>query len=74
MAIWLDLDELAVYIKLPKSTLYKLVQRGEIPGHKVGKVWRFDQDEVDLHIKLGAKKQIQSVGIAEPTNERQANS
>jgi excisionase family DNA binding protein len=56
MANWLDLDELAVYLKMPKSTLYKLAQRGELPGHKVGKAWRFDRDEVDEHIKAGAKR------------------
>ena len=74
MAIWLDLDELAAYLKLTKSTLYKLVQRREIPGHKIGKVWRFDRDEVDTQIKMGVKKQIQSAGITELKHERQANS
>jgi excisionase family DNA binding protein len=49
--IWLSLDELAEYLKKPKSTLYKLVQRGQLPGHKVGRSWRFDRDEIDAWIK-----------------------
>jgi excisionase family DNA binding protein len=36
MAIWLDLDELTQYLKKSKSTLYKLLQRGQLSGHKVG--------------------------------------
>lgn len=56
MAIWLDLDQLAAYLRVPKSTLYKLLQRGELPGHKIGKLWRFDRDEVDEYIKSGGKK------------------
>jgi excisionase family DNA binding protein len=53
MATWLDLDELAKHLKTPKSTLYKLVRCGTIPGHKVGRSYRFDRDEVDAAIKHG---------------------
>ena len=41
------LDELAAYLKVSKSTLYKLVQQGEFPGQKVGKQWRFHKSAVD---------------------------
>ena len=34
-------DELAIYLKIAKSTLYKLAQEGKLPGQKVGKHWRF---------------------------------
>ena len=56
MAIWLDLDGLEKYLAIPKSTLYRLAQRGSLPGHKVGRAWRFDQDEVDDWIKAGGSK------------------
>jgi len=57
MATWIDLDGLAEYLKLPVSTLYRLAQRGTIPGHKVGRAWRFDRDEVDQWIKAGSNQQ-----------------
>ncbi len=41
------IDELVVYLKLPKSTVYKLAQEGEIPGHKVGRHWRFHRETID---------------------------
>lgn len=41
------IDELAVYLKLPKRTLYKLAQEGTVPGHKVGRHWRFKRDTID---------------------------
>ena len=43
----MTLEELAVYLKLPKSTLYKLVQEGRIPGKKLGKQWRFGKTVID---------------------------
>jgi excisionase family DNA binding protein len=62
MTIWLSLDELAAYIKKPKSTLYKLLQRGKLPGHKVGRSWRFDREEVDTWIKEGGFPRSQAKG------------
>lgn len=41
------IDELAVYLKLPKRTLYKLAQEGKVPGHKVGRHWRFLRETID---------------------------
>ncbi|UUA71277.1 helix-turn-helix domain-containing protein [Cellvibrio sp. QJXJ] len=43
----LTLEELAAYLKIPKSTLYKLVQEGRIPGQKLGKQWRFAKKAID---------------------------
>jgi excisionase family DNA binding protein len=41
------IDELAVYLKLPKRTLYKLAQEGSVPGNKVGRHWRFRRETID---------------------------
>lgn len=51
------IDELAIYLKLPKRTLYKLAQERTIPGHKVGRHWRFRRETIDrwLDEPLGGK-------------------
>ena len=43
----LTIGELAVYLKVAKSTLYKLSQEGRIPAQKVGRHWRFRKDAID---------------------------
>jgi len=43
----LTIDELSVYLKIAKSTLYKLAQEGKLPGQKVGRHWRFHREAVD---------------------------
>ena len=40
-----SIDELAAFLKIPKSTLYKLV-RGGIPAQKVGRHWRFHKETI----------------------------
>jgi excisionase family DNA binding protein len=34
-------------MKIPKSTLYKLVREGKIPSQKVGRHWRFRKKTID---------------------------
>ena len=43
----LTIQELAAYLKIPKSTLYKLVREGRIPSQKIGRHWRFRKDTID---------------------------
>lgn len=49
------IDDLVAYLKLPKSTVYKLAQEGKIPGQKVGRHWRFRRDTIDRWLDARAK-------------------
>jgi excisionase family DNA binding protein len=44
-------EEVAAYLRLPQSTVYKLAQDKVLPGFKVGKHWRFRRDTVLEWIK-----------------------
>lgn len=48
---WLTLDELASYLKFSRSNIYQLLQDAEIPASKIGKQWRFNQEEIDTWMK-----------------------
>jgi len=43
----MTIDEVAKYLKIPKSTIYKLAQEGKIPSQKVGRHWRFRKSTID---------------------------
>lgn len=43
----LNIEELSTYLRIPKSTLYKLVREGRIPSQKVGRHWRFRKKAID---------------------------
>jgi len=47
----LNIEELAAYLKIPKSTLYKLVREGKIPSKKIGRHWRFRKGAIDLWLE-----------------------
>ena len=41
------LDEMAGFLKIARSTAYKLAQEGKIPGQKIGKHWRFHRETLE---------------------------
>ncbi len=50
------IDELAEYLQVSKSTLYKLAQDRRVPGQKVGKHWRFHRENIDDWLKQRPKE------------------
>lgn len=49
----MTIDELANYLKVAKSSLYRLAQNGRMPGKKVGKHWRFHKGLIDRWLADG---------------------
>ncbi len=43
----LTIDDLSAYLKIPKSTLYKLVREGKVPYQKIGRHLRFRRETID---------------------------
>jgi excisionase family DNA binding protein len=43
----LSLEQLAEYLNLPKSTVYRQARSGRLPGKKVGRQWRFRKQTID---------------------------
>ena len=43
----MNVAELAKYLRIPRSTAYRLAQGGRIPCQKVGRHWRFRKEAVD---------------------------
>ncbi len=51
MAEWLNADETSDYLGISSSNLYTMAQQGRIPGHRLGKMWRFNKSELDAWIR-----------------------
>lgn len=47
----MNIEQLAQYLDISRSTLYKLAQNGKLPGQKVGRRWRFHKDAIDDWLK-----------------------
>ena len=50
---WLSVDEIAAYRGVKRYTIYKWIERKNMPAHKVGSLWKFRREEVDDWVRSG---------------------
>ncbi len=43
----MNVEEVAIYLRVAPATIYRLAQQGKIPGAKVGRSWRFSRETID---------------------------
>ncbi len=48
---WLTLEQIAEYLQMSTSSIYKMAQAGKIPAYKVGRQWRFKKEEIDAWVE-----------------------
>lgn len=59
---WLSVDEIATYLGVKRDTVYKWIERKNMPAHKVGRLWKFKIDEVDRWIRDGRSGHLNDSG------------
>jgi PTS system nitrogen regulatory IIA component len=52
----LTAKQLAEYLQLSSRSIYRLLERGEVPATKIGGQWRFRKADVDQWIDLNASR------------------
>ncbi|MBU4174455.1 MAG: helix-turn-helix domain-containing protein [Actinobacteria bacterium] len=50
---WLSVDEIAAYLGVKRDTVYRWISERNMPGHKIGRLWKFRKEEVDEWVKTG---------------------
>jgi excisionase family DNA binding protein len=67
----LTVDELAQRLVVHRITIYRLLKSGALPGFKVGRIWRFDLDQIDawMHDRINHNSPVQQNFPAEATSE-----
>ena len=54
---WLSVDEICTYLGIGRDTIYKWIDKKNLPAHRVGRLWKFKKDEVDDWVRTeGAGK------------------
>ena len=52
----MTLKEVATYLRVTKKTIYRLLERGDIPATKVGRQWRFGKASIDVWLHQHSPK------------------
>jgi len=63
---WLSVDEIAEYLGISRDTVYAWISSRGLPGHRIGRLWKFKREEVDEWVRAGKGG---SSGAGTPTTE-----
>ena len=50
---WLSVEEIAAHLGVSKETIYRWLEVGKVPSHRVGRLWKFRASEVDEWVLRG---------------------
>jgi excisionase family DNA binding protein len=50
---WFSVDEIAEYLGVSRETVYRWIEGRGLPGHRIGKFWKFKREEVDEWVRVG---------------------
>ena len=59
----LTVNELSDYLRVHRSTIYRLLKKGQLPGFKIGSDWRFNVEAIDewrLHQGAAALEELRN--------------
>jgi len=51
---WLSVDDIAAYLGIKRDTVYRWISERNMPGHKIGRLWKFRKEEVDEWMRSGS--------------------
>ncbi|MCM1235424.1 MAG: helix-turn-helix domain-containing protein [Ruminococcus flavefaciens] len=50
---WASLEETAEYLGVTKDKIRNWIKKGNIPAHKIGRLWKFKFLEIDEWVESG---------------------
>lgn len=50
---WYSVEQIAQHLGISKETVYRWLEKGKIPSHRIGKLWKFKPSEVDDWVRGG---------------------
>lgn len=50
---WVSVDQLAQHLGVTRDSIYRWIDRKNLPAHRVGRLWKFKVSEVDGWVRAG---------------------
>lgn len=55
---WSSVDDVAEHLGVSKDTIYSWLSKGQIPAHRVGRLWKFRLSDVDEWVTAGTAAEL----------------
>jgi len=60
MTEFVTVEEVAHFLRVTKKTIYRLLERGDIPAVKIGRSWRFDKAAINEWLRWLSEKSVRN--------------
>lgn len=50
---WLSINEICKYLGVSNDTVYKWIDKHDMPAHRMGRLWKFKKEQVDAWVEAG---------------------
>ncbi len=60
MTEFMTVEEVAHFLRVTKKTIYRLLERGDIPAVKIGRSWRFDKAAINEWLRWLSEKSVRN--------------
>jgi len=50
---WLSVGDICTYLGVSNDTVYRWIEKQDMPAHRVGRLWKFKKDEIDEWVRNG---------------------
>jgi len=59
---WLSISEICKHLGVSNDTVYKWIDKHEMPAHRMGRLWKFKKKQVDEWVEAGGATEHQKKG------------
>jgi excisionase family DNA binding protein len=62
----LTVSELSEYLHVHRTTIYRMLREGKLPGFRIGSDWRFSLEAIEQWLRDEIKTDIEGRGVDSP--------
>ena len=64
---WVSVEQIAEHLGVKRDSIYRWIDRKNLPAHRVGRLWKFQLSEVDDWVRAGGAEEDK---VNDPTGNR----
>ena len=50
---WVSVDTIASHLGVARDSVYRWIERRNLPAHRIGRLWKFKVSEIDAWVRAG---------------------
>ena len=50
---WVSVDAIASHLGVARDSVYRWIERRNLPAHRIGRLWKFKVSEIDAWVRGG---------------------